>query len=336
MKPFTYLQATDIPSAVQAITGHPDTFFIGGGTNLVDLMKYGVEQPAHLIDIGKLPLANIEALPDGGVRIGALARNSDMANHALIREKYPVLSEAILAGASPQLRNSATAGGNLMQRTRCYYFYDVGFAQCNKRNPGSGCAARDGINRLHAILGASEKCIATNPSDMSVALAAIGATVQVQGKSGSRSIPFAEFHRLPGDTPQIDTNLRKDELITSVDLPALPPPRAYCYLKVRDRRSYAFALVSVAAILDVQNGKIHEARFALGGVAHKPWRVPEAERLLVGKEPGVAAYHSAAERALRGARTYSDNAFKVELAKRSIVRALSLAAAKGQNSGNLG
>ena len=336
MKSFSYSQAADVPSALQAIHGNPAAFFIGGGTNLVDLMKYGVEKPSQLIEIGKLPLANIEALPDGGVRVGALARNSDMANHPLIREKYPVLSEAILAGASPQLRNLATAGGNLMQRTRCYYFYDVGFTQCNKRNPGSGCAARDGINRIHAILGASDQCIATNPSDMSVALAAIGAIVQVQGESGPRSIPFAEFHRLPGDTPQVDTNLRKGELITSIDLPSLPAARNYCYLKVRDRRSYAVALVSVAAMVDVQNGKIREARFALGGVAHKPWRVPAAEKMLAGKEPNAAAFNAAAEVALHGARPYPDNAFKVPLARKSIVRALLEAVARGNGNGKLG
>ncbi len=336
MKPFTYLQANDVPSALRAISSTPDARFIGGGTNLVDLMKYGVEQPAHLIDIGKLPLADIEPLPGGGIRIGALARNSDMANHLLIRQNAPLLAEAIVAGASPQLRNAATAGGNLMQRTRCYYFYDTGFTQCNKRIPGSGCAARDGLNRIHAILGASDKCIATNPSDMSVALAAIGAIVQVQGMGGPRSIPFADFHRLPGETPQLDTNLNKHELITAIDLPGFSGALNYCYLKVRDRRSYAFALVSVAAMIDVRAGKIRDARFALGGVAPKPWRVPAAERQLIGKEPGPAAYLDAAGVALTGARTFPHNAFKVELARRSIVRALTIAAARGEGNGNLG
>ena len=336
MKPFTYLQATDVPSALRAISSSPDARFIGGGTNLVDLMKYGVEQPAHLIDIGKLPLANIEPLPGGGVRIGALARNSDIANHLLIREKAPLLAEAIVAGASPQLRNAATAGGNLMQRTRCYYFYDTGFTQCNKRIPGSGCAARDGLNRIHAILGTSDKCIATNPSDMSVALAAIGATVQVQGNSGPRSIPFADFHRLPGETPQIDTNLNKEELITAIDVPGFPFALHYCYLKVRDRGSYAFALISVAAMIDVRAGKIHDVRFALGGVAPKPWRVPAAEQQVIGQEPGAEAYGNAADVALKGARTFPHNAFKLELARRSIIRALTTAAVKGERNGNVG
>jgi xanthine dehydrogenase YagS FAD-binding subunit len=308
VKPFTYLQATDVPSALRAISSSPDARFIGGGTNLVDLMKYGVEQPAHLIDIGKLPLANIEPLPGGGVRIGALARNSDIANHLLIREKAPLLAEAIVAGASPQLRNAATAGGNLMQRTRCYYFYDTGFTQCNKRIPGSGCAARDGLNRIHAILGTSDKCIATNPSDMSVALAAIGATVQVN----------------------------KEELITAIDVPGFPFALNYCYLKVRDRRSYAFALVSVAAMIDVRAGKIHDVRFALGGVAPKPWRVPAAEQQVIGQEPGAEAYGNAADVALKGARTFPHNAFKLELARRSIIRALTTAAVKGERNGNVG
>jgi xanthine dehydrogenase YagS FAD-binding subunit len=264
------------------------------------------------------------------MRIGALARNSDMAEHPELRKNYPVLSEAILAGASPQLRNLATAGGNLLQRTRCYYFYDTGFTQCNKRNPGSGCAARDGYNRIHAILGASDQCIATHPSDMAVAMAALEAVVHVQGPQGARQIPFAEFHRLPGVTPQIDTNLRRGELITSIELPApMKEPARSCYLKIRDRRSYAFALVSVAAVLETEGGRIKEARIALGGVAHKPWRVPAAEQVLVGKQAGEEAYKQSAEILLRGARPHQHNAFKVELAKRAVVRALTSAEARG-------
>ena len=331
MKNFDYAQATDTASALtQIATANTSTKFIAGGTNLVDLMKYRVEEPDRLIDISRLPLAGIEELPEGGVRIGALARNSDMANHPLIRSRYPVLSEALLSGASAQLRNLATAGGNLMQRTRCYYFYDVGFSQCNKRRPGSGCAARDGINRLHAILGASDQCIATNPSDMSVALAALGAVIRVEGPNGPRQIPIAQFHRLPGTTPQMDTNLKPGELITAIDLPAVPgAAKNFSYIKVRDRNSYAFALVSAAAVLDIEAGHIKSARIALGGVAHKPWRVASAEASLNGKQPSDAAYRAAAELAVRGARPFPQNAFKVEMAKRTIIRALSVAARKG-------
>ncbi len=324
MNNFAYSRAADIESAVQAASQHPHSAFIGGGTNLLDLMKYGVEAPQHLIDINRLNLNKIEELQDGSVRIGALARNSDMANHPLIRERYPVLSEALLAGASAQLRNAATTGGNLLQRTRCYYFYDVGFEQCNKRKPGSGCAALEGITRIHAILGANDKCIATHPSDMAVAMAALEAKVQVIGPKGARSIPMADFHRLPGNSPQIDTNLQTGELITAIDLPPMPEAKTSFYLKVRDRNSYAFALVSVASVLSIQNNKIQKARLALGGVAHKPWRVPEAEELLIGKQPGEAAYQAAANALVSGAKTYPDNAFKVELAKRSVVRALTI------------
>src|SRR2546421_10838040 len=280
MNPFAYSRANDAAGAVSAIAAKPRTKFLGGGTNLIDLMKMGVETPAQLVDINRLPMAQIEELPEGkGVRIGALARNSDVAEHALIRERYPVLSQALLAGASPQLRNMATVGGNLMQRTRCYYFYDPAFPQCNKRNPGSGCGALHGCNRIHAILGQSERCIATNPSDMNVALAALDAVVQVQGAKGTRSIPIAEFHRLPGTTPNIDTNLQADELITAVDLPAIAFATRSHYLKVRDRASYAFALVSVAAALEIDAGKkITAVRIALGGVADKPWRPQKAEQ----------------------------------------------------------
>jgi xanthine dehydrogenase YagS FAD-binding subunit len=307
----------------------PKTKFLGGGTNLIDLMKMGVETPAQLIDINRLPLAQVEELADGkGVRMGALARNSDVAEHPLIQQRYPVLSQAFLAGASPQLRNMATIGGNLMQRTRCYYFYDPAFPKCNKRNPGSGCGALEGYNRIHAILGQSEQCIATNPSDMNVALAALDAVVRVQGPKGEREIPIADFHRLPGSTPNVDTNLQPDELITAVDLPAIPFATRSHYLKVRDRASYAFAIVSVAALLDLGADRtINGARIALGGVAHKPWRAIDGEKKLIGQKGDEKLFRAAAEAALAGAKGYKHNSFKIELAKRSIVRALSTVAA---------
>src|SRR5881628_2002277 len=284
MNPFTYSRAADADQAAAAISGKPQGKFLGGGTNLIDLMKMGVETPNELVDINRLPLGQIEELPDKGLRIGALARNSDVAAHPLIKQRYPVLSQALESGASPQLRNMATVGGNLLQRTRCYYFYDPAFPSCNKRSPGSGCGALAGFNRIHAILGQSEQCIATNPSDMSVALAALDAVVRVQGPKGEREIKFDEFHRLPGTTPNIDTNLAADELITAVDLPPLPFATRSHYLKVRDRATYAFALVSVAAMLDLQDGNIKSARVALGGVAHKPWRAQKAEAALAGKK----------------------------------------------------
>ena len=328
MNPFTYTRAADPQQATQATAANASAKFLAGGTNLIDLMKMGVERPTQLVDVNRLPFAQIEELPNGaGVRIGALARNSDVAEHPLITQRYPVLSQALLAGASPQLRNLATTGGNLLQRTRCYYFYDPAFPQCNKRQPGSGCGALNGFNRIHAILGQSEQCIATNPSDMNVALAALDAVVQVQGAKGTRSIAFADFHRLPGNTPNIDTNLQADELITAVDLPAIPFATRSHYLKVRDRASYAFALVSVAAALDVQNGKIHAARVALGGVAHKPWRAQKAEAALVGQAAGEKTFRAAAEAELAPAKGYKHNSFKIELAKRAIVRALSTVAA---------
>jgi xanthine dehydrogenase YagS FAD-binding subunit len=321
MKPFSYTRATEADPAVQEVSGDRAAKFIGGGTNLLDLMKDGIEQPDRLVDINRLPLTQIEEMPKGGVRIGALARNSDTANHPLIRERYPLLSQAILAGASPQLRNMATNGGNLLQRTRCYYFYDTAMP-CNKREPGSGCSAIEGYNRIHAILGASENCVATHPSDMCVALAALDAVVQVQGPRGTRQIPIADFHRLPGDTPQIDTNLQQGELITAIDLPASPFAARSHYLKLRDRASYAFALVSVAAALDLQKDTIRAARVALGGVAHKPWRAVEAEKILVGAKANEQTFQRAAEATVRDAKTYKYNAFKVEMAKRAIVRAL--------------
>ncbi|SAK39598.1 molybdopterin dehydrogenase FAD-binding protein [Caballeronia glebae] len=322
MDAISYQRAADIGTALTAAS-QPGTMFIGGGTNLLDLMKGGVMRPMKLVDITHIDALNgITALPDGGLRLGALVRNSDCANHAWVRERYPLLSQALLAGASAQLRNMATVGGNLMQRTRCAYFYDTGFPQCNKRTPGSGCAAIDGNNRMHAILGASRQCIATNPSDMSVALAALDAVVRVTGPNGERTIPFAEFHRLPGDRPDLDTTLQAGELITAVDLP--PPLFAAHskYLKVRDRASYAFALVSVAAALQMDGNTVKSARIALGGVAHKPWRATATERALVGQSLDKATLQSAAALAVQGAQVQRDNAFKVALAQRAIVRAV--------------
>jgi xanthine dehydrogenase YagS FAD-binding subunit len=330
MRPFAYTRAENQQSAVQAIARDQQAKFIAGGTNLVDLMKEDVERPEHLVDINRLELTRIEER-EGGLRLGALARNSDTANHRLVRDRYPLVSQAILAGASAQLRNAATNGGNLMQRTRCYYFYDVAMP-CNKREPGSGCGALEGFNRMHAIFGASPQCIATHPSDLCVALAALDAVVQVEGPRGARTIPFADFHRLPGDTPQLDTNLRRDELIVAIDLPAAGnvfAARSY-YLKVRDRASYAFALVSVAAGLDIQQGKIRQARLAMGGVAHKPWRLAEAETILAGALPNEQSFRRAADAAMQGARGYEYNRFKIELGKRAIVRALTQAAGEGR------
>jgi xanthine dehydrogenase YagS FAD-binding subunit len=321
MNSMSYQRAADIDDAVR-LGQQPGTKFIGGGTNLLDLMKGGVEQPVRLVDITRLALADISELPDGGVRIGALALNSDTANHPLIRQRYPLLSQALLSGASPQLRNMATAGGNLMQRTRCHYFYDTAFDMCNKRVPGSGCAAKEGYNRMHAILGASEQCIAVNPSDMGIALAALDASVRVRGPQGERQIPFADFHRLPGDTPDIDTALAPGELITALDLPASPFAAHSHYLKVRDRASYAFALVSVAAALDLRDGVVYGARIALGGVAHKPWRAVDAENALAGQRLDGAVLEKAALLAVSGAHPYRHNAFKVPLAQRAVIRAL--------------
>jgi xanthine dehydrogenase YagS FAD-binding subunit len=326
---FSYTRAGDVASAVSEIAGDGAAKFIAGGTNLIDLMKENVERPSRLIDITRLPLDKIEDAKDGGLRIGALVTNTDVAYDAQVEKRYPLLSKAILAGASPQLRNMATTGGNLMQRTRCYYFYDTA-TPCNKRDPGAGCSAIYGFNRIHAILGASEDCIATHPSDMCVALAALEATVRVTGKNGDRAIPFAEFHRLPGGAPQTDTNLQADEIITAVDLPAKGFAENHAYLKVRDRASYAFALVSVAAALEMDGSRIKEARLALGGVAHKPWRDTEAEVTLNGKEAVKENFQKAAEAILRGAEGFGDNDFKIELAKRAIVRALRQASEMGQ------
>ena len=324
MNPFAYERATSQDQAISAVAAR-GAKFLGGGTNLVDLMKYEVEHPVTLVDITHIDFTKVTALPNGGVSIGAGVRNSALANDPTIVQHYPLLAHALLSGASPQLRNMATTGGNLLQRTRCYYFMDTSYPACNKREPGSGCAAIKGYNRIHAILGASPECIATNPSDMNVAMAALGATVEVQGPRGKRAIPFAEFYRLPGNTPQIETNLKPDELIVAVTLPPAKFAKNSWYLKVRDRQSYAFALVSVAAGLEMDGNTIKSAGLALGGVAHKPWRAEEAERSLAGATAGPEAYRKAAELAIVDPKTYEYNAFKVELAKQSIIRALTLA-----------
>ena len=322
---FEYVRVSSVADAIRQIAAEPRAKFIAGGTNLVDLMKDEVERPTRLIDITRLPLKAIEDKADGSLRIGALVPNTDLAYHPLIERRYPMLSSAILAGASQQLRNMASTGGNLLQRTRCYYFYDVA-TPCNKREPGAGCSAINGLNRMHAILGSSEACIATHPSDMCVALAALEAKVYVSGPSGERAIPFADFHRLPAETPQIDTNLRRDEIVTAIELPARGFADHYTYLKIRDRLSYAFALVSVAVGLDLSGGTINEARLALGGVAHKPWRDPAAEATLHGQAPSAENFKRAADVLLRDAKGYPHNSFKIELARRAVVRALTQAA----------
>jgi xanthine dehydrogenase YagS FAD-binding subunit len=316
-----YDRARDVDHAIE-LAAAPGARFIGGGTNLLDLYKSGVERPERLVDISRLALAAIEELPDGGVRIGALASNTAAANHALIRQRFPLLSQALLDGATVQLRNMATVGGNLLQRTRCYYFTDPMLGPCNKREPGSGCSAIDGYNRIHAILGASPHCIAVNPSDMGIALCALDATIRLRGPQGERTIAIADFHRLPGDTPQIDANIESGELITSVDLPPSPFAAHSFYLKVRDRASYAFALVSVAAALDLQDGVVRDVRIVLGGVAHKPWRSTEAEGALRGQPLSEDKLQQAANAAVAGAQPCADNGYKIELARRAIVRAV--------------
>ena len=322
---FQYARASDVADAVRRIAADPSAKFIAGGTNLIDLMKEDVERPSRLIDISRLPLKTVEETADGGLRIGALVPNSDLAYHPLVAQRYPLLASAILAGASQQLRNMASTGGNLLQRTRCYYFYDTA-TPCNKREPGSGCSAINGLNRMHAILGTSEACIATHPSDMCVALAALDAKVEVVGPAGERTISFADFHRLPWDTPQRDTNLEPNELITTVELPAQGFRTNYTYLKIRDRLSFAFALVSVAAALELEGDRIKEARLALGGVAHKPWRDALAEGALRGQEADPATFRRAAHVLLRDAKGFGHNTFKIDLARRAIVRALTQAA----------
>jgi xanthine dehydrogenase YagS FAD-binding subunit len=322
---FQYARASDVTEAVRMIASDPSAKFIAGGTNLIDLMKEDVERPSRLIDISRLPLKSVEETAGGGLRIGALVPNSDLAYHPLIEQRYPMLASAILAGASQQLRNMASTGGNLLQRTRCAYFYDTATA-CNKREPGTGCSAISGVNRGHAILGASDSCIATHPSDMCVALMALDARVHMMGPEGARVVAFSDFHRLPGNTPQIDTNLHANEIVTAVELPAKGFPANYSYLKIRDRLSYAFALVSIAAALDLEDGTIKEARLALGGVAHKPWRDTAAETALRGQTASQANFTRAAELLLRDAKGYEHNAFKIDLARRGIVRTLTQAA----------
>ncbi len=322
MNDFSFVRAKDLPQAVDEISGRPQHRLIAGGTNLVDLMRYFVVHADRLVDVNRIPDHHeIVELEDGGVRLGAFATNADTAWHPLIAQRYPLLSRAILAGASAQIRNMATNGGNLLQRTRCHYFYDI-HTPCNKRQPGSGCSAIGGCNRMMAILGTSEHCIAVFPSDMCVALAALEATVQISGPLGERSAAFTDFHRLPGDTPHLDNNLQQGEVITSIDLPPQGFSRHHSYLKLRDRSSYAFALVSVATGLDLDEstGIIRVARIALGGVAHKPWRVPAAEQFLMGKEPTAEHFAAAADLILEGAQGFGQNNFKVGLARRAIIR----------------
>ena len=318
MRNFVYVRAAEVAEAV-GLAG-PRTRYLAGGTNLVDLMREEVETPERVVDISRLPLSGIEELPGGGLRLGALAGNAQVAADDRVRLRYPVLARALLNGASPQLRNRATVGGNLLQRTRCRYFYDI-TAACNKRTPGAGCDALSGFHRTHAVLGASQSCVAVHPSDMCVALAALDATVNLTGPAGERSVPITEFHLTPGDTPHIETVLRDGELVTSVDLPPWPPVRG-AYVKVRDRASYAFALASVAVLLHVEAGEITLARIALGGVATKPWRAYAAEELLVGAAANGAAFDRAAELAVAGAEPLEQNVFKVELARRLVRRTL--------------
>ncbi|MEU6327923.1 xanthine dehydrogenase family protein subunit M [Streptomyces sp. NPDC047049] len=324
MRPFTYERAMDVQAAVAAVST-AGAKFISGGTNLLDLMKLDIERPSHLVDISRLPLRDIEELPDGGLRIGAQAGNSDVAADARVRTRYPVLSQALVSGASGQLRNKASTGGNLLQRTRCPYFYDTA-AGCNKRTPGSGCSAIGGFNRIHAVLGTSASCIATHPSDMAVAMTALEAEIELLAADGAvRRVAITDFYRLPGDTPHIETVLRADEMITGVTLPP-PLPGRQLYRKVRDRASYEFALVSVAAVVSAGQGTISEARVALGGVAHKPWRSLDAEAALAGRPATMATYRAAAEAALRDAVGQGDNDFKIELARRTLCRTLAQAA----------
>jgi xanthine dehydrogenase YagS FAD-binding subunit len=321
MYPFTLYKAKDNREAVAASTKDNLSKFIGGGTNIIDLMKMNIEKPARLIDITGLDLKKIETLSNDNILVGALVSNSDLAYHPTVSKRYPLLSQAILSGASPQLRNMATTGGNLLQRTRCYYFYDTSSA-CNKREPGTGCAAITGYNRMHAVLGTSDQCIGTHPSDMCVALAALDAVIHVQGVAGERSIAFADFHLLPGNEPHKENSLQPGELITHVEIPALPFAARSTYLKVRDRSSYEFALASAAVALDISHGIIKAARIALGGAGTKPWRAAEAEQSLTGKKAETAAYTMAADIALKDAKAYKYNAFKIMLAKRTIIGAL--------------
>jgi xanthine dehydrogenase YagS FAD-binding subunit len=321
MRTFHYQRASDIHEAIAMVSLNPGARFIAGGTNLLDLMKLEIEAPSHLVDISRLPLSQIVTTPDGGLRIGALVTNSDLAAAPIVRQRYPVLAQAILAGASGQLRNRASVGGNLLQRTRCFYFYDRAMP-CNKRTPGTGCAAIEGFNRIHAVLGASDHCIATHPSDMAVAMAALDARVETIAADGSRrTLSFGELYRPPGSTPHIETNLAQGELITAVLLPA-PAGGRQSYRKVRDRASYAFALVSVAAVLDVDTGSIRDARIAFGGLAPTPGRSAGAEQALIGRTPDKETFMAASDAALQGARGYADNGFKIPLARRTLVAVL--------------
>ena len=320
MTPFDYARAGDAAEAVR-LGGAAGAKYLGGGTNLVDLMRETVERPAALVDVTGLS-DGIEERDDGSLLIGAAVRNTALAEHRAVRTRYPVLTRAIVAGASAQIRNMATLGGNILQRTRCTYFYDDDGSRCNKRVPGQGCDAIGGFNRIHAILGASEACVATHPSDLCVALAALDAVVHLQGRGGTRTLPFTELHRLPSEHPEIETMLEPGELITAVELPALSTGARSTYRKVRDRASYAFALVSVAAVLEADGGTIGNVAIALGGVAHKPWRATLAEAALKGRAPTEANFRAAAEAELAGARPLRDNGFKIELAKRTIVAVL--------------
>jgi xanthine dehydrogenase YagS FAD-binding subunit len=320
MQAFDYRKSNNVSEAISAGAA-PQTRFVAGGTTLIDLMKLNVENPHTVVDINSLPLSKIERTVDGGLRIGAMVRNSDLAHDKIVQQDYPVLSQALLSGASPQLRNMATTGGNLLQRTRCYYFRDTAYG-CNKREPGTGCSALDGFNRIHAVLGTSEHCIATHPSDMAVAMMALDAVVHISGTKGERTVPLNEFYLLPGNTPQRENVLAPGELITYVTIPKLLGGTRSGYLKRRDRESYEFALASAAVVANVQGGTFRHIRIALGGVGTKPWRSMEAERVLEGKPANAANFHAAAEAALRGARPMHDNGFKVELAKRTLVRSL--------------
>ncbi|WP_327705502.1 xanthine dehydrogenase family protein subunit M [Streptomyces decoyicus] len=321
MKPFGYVRAASVEEALRAVAGQPGARFLGGGTNLVDLMKLGVESPELLVDVTRLPLDRIEELPDGGLRIGAMVRNSDLAAAAPVRDRYPAVSQALLAGASGQLRNTATTGGNLLQRTRCLYFQDTA-KPCNKRAPGTGCPALDGAHRDLAVLGHSEHCVATQPSDLAVALAAVDATVHLRGPGGERSVPVTDFHRLPGDRPDQDTVIRPGELLTALTLPPAAPGARSRYRKARDRASYAFALVSVAAVLEVRDGVVQRAALAFGGLAHRPWRARAAEEVLHGAPATEDTFARAADAELAAARPLRDNGFKVPLARNLAVRVL--------------
>ncbi|WP_018612494.1 FAD binding domain-containing protein [Segetibacter koreensis] len=324
MKQFQYVRAANQKAAISALTKNASAQFIAGGTNLIDLMKRGITSPDTIIDINNLPIKAIEAYA-GGIRIGALALNSEVSENKLVIQKHPLLAQALNAGASAQLRNMATVGGNMMQRTRCPYFYDTALP-CNKRQPGTGCSALEGFNRMHAIFGHSDTCIAVHPSDMCVALVALDATALVTGHKGNRRIAFADFHRLPGDTPQKDNNIERGELITGVEIPDNSFTKNVHYLKIRDRASYAFALVSVAAALNQEGNTIKDARLAMGGVAHKPWRLHEAEKALIGKKVSEESFRNAAEIAMKGAKGFKYNSFKLKMAPNAIVEALKTAA----------